>query len=494
MNMRTTITKADFLAALQCKTQAWHGMRTVHEAPTEAERFRMQQGQEVGALAQLLYPKGVLASKRVAKSAIEVTQELIREARSQVVFEAKFVSDQFVAKADILIQENGNWHAQEVKSSFSDTSSLDELVDDLAYTVMVCRRAGLAVGKASLILLSRDFRFGDGPDRLFKFAEKTNEVNTRVAEFDAIADDTARTLLSDNPPGPVLVAACRTCPYFTVKCLGTGLEFTVLELPRLSKKSFASLSADGITDLSKLPRGFSLNTRQARVRDSVLAGRAIVEPGLATALQTFRWPCYYLDFETAATVLPLYQGHTCHRQTLTQFSIHHRENAEGPLRHSEYLADAMRDCERELADSLINTLGEVGSIVVYSHFERTRITALRDRFGELAGRLQAILDRLVDLLPIIADHVYHPKFKGSYSLKRVLPALVPDLSYEGLDVRDGNTAISRFARMARREITGPEVETTRRQLFEYCKLDTLAMVRLHEALQALTVRIQDNAR
>src|SRR5262245_44667699 len=212
--MRKTLAKADFLAALQCRTQAWHGLRSDQEASTEADQFRMLQGQEVGALAQRLFPGGTFVSGGSGKSAIEVTRELIRDAQEGVFFEAKFRSDPFVAKTDILIREKGNWHALEVKSSFSDTNNIDGLLDDLAYTVMVCRRAGLAIAKSSLVLLSRAFRRGDGPDRLFEFLDKTKEITGRVAKFEEVADDMTKALQSDRPPVPVLVPACRTCPHF----------------------------------------------------------------------------------------------------------------------------------------------------------------------------------------------------------------------------------------------------------------------------------------
>ena len=131
---------------------------------------------------------------------------------------------------------------------------------------------------------------------------------------------------------------------------------------------------------------------------------------------------------------------------------------------------------------MIEKLGDRGSIIVYSSFEETRIKALRDAFPDLEKRLQAILRRLKNLLPVIEDHIYHPDFRGSFSIKKVLPALVPDLSYAGFEVADGDTAITRFARMARGEISGDAVEVTRQQLLDYCKMDTLAMVRLHETL------------
>ena len=182
------------------------------------------------------------------------------------------------------------------------------------------------------------------------------------------------------------------------------------------------------------------------------------------------------------TFLPLYEGHSCHRQVLTQFSIHRCESFDAEPQHCEYLADAQFDCERELAEKLIEKLGDRGSVIVYSNFEELRIKALRDAFPELAEPLERILGRLVDLLPVIRDHVYHPEFRGSFSIKKVLSALVPDLSYSGLEVADGYTAIARFARMANGEICGEDVPVTRQQLLDYCKMDTLAMVRLHETL------------
>jgi Domain of unknown function(DUF2779) len=130
-------------------------------------------------------------------------------------------------------------------------------------------------------------------------------------------------------------------------------------------------------------------------------------------------------------------------------------------------------------------LGDTGSIVVYSGFEKTRIKALQKTAPEFGELLEKILGRLSDLLPIIEEHVYYPDFRGRSSIKKILPVLVPDLSYDDLDVRDGETAITRFARMAKGEITGQDAEATRNQLLDYCKRDTLAMVRLHDALYRL---------
>lgn len=461
----------------------WFKLRASPASPSEAERFRMEQGQEIGRLARNLYPDGRFVSARAGKTALEITQELILDAATATLFEAAFSAGPFVARADILRRQDDGWHVLEVKSSLADTDQIDALIDDLAYTVMVLRRTGLPVVKASLVLLSRRYCFGDDPERLFEIIEQTSEVNDRVAEAEVSADTIGATLLNETPPVPVLVSACRSCDFFDDKCLGAGLHHTVLEIPGLSQTKLKRLSAEGIVELSRVPEDLDLNERQERAKNAALSGNVVVVPGLAATLGVIEWPCHYLDFETVATVLPLYSGHGCHKQVLTQFSIHHRESPEAEPHHDEYLAEATRHSERELAERLIENLDDRGSILVYSAFEKTRIEALQRAFPDLAKPLQSILDRLIDLLPIIGDHVCHPDFRGRLTIKKVLPVLVPELSYAGLEVADGNTAITRFARMARGEISGNDVPLTRRQLLDYCKLDTFAMVRLHDVLR-----------
>jgi hypothetical protein len=486
--MKEAITKSDWLTSQQCSVMAWYGLRAHSKAPNEAELFRMEQGQEIGAFARRLYPDGLLVFRVDGKTPAQVTQDLIANDANETFFEATFLAGPFVAKADVLRRQNGAWHVLEVKSSLSDTGKIGKLVDDLAYTIMVLKRAGLAVAKASLLLISPSYRFGDNLDRLFDEIDKTSDVLARVEEFESIADSQAKVLFHNVPPVPLLVSACRDCDYFKEQCLGAGLAHTVLEIPGLHHKKLKRLSAEGIIDLSLIPDDLNLNDRQERAKNAAISNKVFVDAALGNALSGIAWPCHYLDFETVATVLPLYPGHGCHQQVLTQFSIHHRDALASDVRHTEYLADAAKDCQRELAEALIAAMASQGSIIVYSTFEQTRIKALQQMFPDLSAPLQAILGRLVDLHSFIADYVYDPEFRGSSSIKKVLPALIRDLSYKDLAVRDGDTAITRFARMARGEITGTDIEPTRQQLLDYCKLDTFAMVRLHETLCELATQ------
>ena len=474
--------RADFLAAHKCLTMAWYRHWHNRASPALAAQFRMEQGREVAGYATELSPGGTLVGGPT-NQAITLTQRLIATGE-RTIFEAAFRSERFVAKADVLSQNGDGWDVIEVKSSFSNSRKVaHEYVDDLAYTVMVLRRAGVNVKKSQLMLLSRDYRHGDSVHNLFETLDKTHDVNARAAGFEQLADDIAAAVHGDATPQPVLQRACRHCDFFETDCLGWGAEHTVFELPRLHNTKFERLCAEGIVDIAETPSDLGLTKMQQRVKDTVESGQVFVGPGLSAELGALRWPCYYLDFETVATILPLYDGHGCHRQVLTQFSVHRRDSPKARLHHYEFLADAAMDQERELAERLIQVLGTHGAIVVYSNFENVRINALVSRFPELTDALNAMRGRLVDFAKIVRRHVYHPAFHGSFSLKKVIPALVPEVSYDDLAIGDGDTAMATFAKMARNEIG--DIEKARKNLLTYCETDTLVMVRLHDKLAEL---------
>jgi len=146
------------------------------------------------------------------------------------------------------------------------------------------------------------------------------------------------------------------------------------------------------------------------------------------------------------------------------------------------LADPGQDCRRELAENLIRDCGSEGSIVVYTSFEKTIINALAGSFPDLKDEMERIVRRLVDLCDILRRNYYHPEFHGSYSIKKVLPVVVPDMGYENMAVDNGLDASALFAYMARGRYDREEAERVRDNLLEYCGVDTMAMVRLVQEL------------
>lgn len=451
----------------------------VHTPLTEADRLRMEEGIEIGKRARHLFPGGKLVTSQNAETASKLTARLMANRKTSAIFEATFCVDGYVAKADVLVREKRGWHLLEVKSS---VNPKEQLVDDLAYTTMVALRAGVKIRKASLLLLSPDYELGMDDSKLFTQHDCTDEVLKVADEFESAWDSVAKTALGKRRPNSKLIFACRQCEYFSTHCLGKDAGNHIFDLPRLSAKAFGVLSEAGVTTIHDIPDDFQLTNPQERVRQAVVTGKPVVaHKELRTFLGQMDWPAFYLDFETVKSAIPLYAGITPHEQIPTQYSIHVCHTPGKVADHREYLADPSRDCRRELAERLLDDLGGSGRIVVYSSFEKTMLNKIGQLFGDLKPDLMACAARLFDLETAFRNWFCHPEFRGKTSIKVTLPALV-DLSYDGLAIADGDMAVAKFTQMARGTITGDAVAEVRKALLEYCKRDTLAMVKLHERL------------
>ena len=237
----------------------------------------------------------------------------------------------------------------------------------------------------------------------------------------------------------------------------------------------------GLFSINEIPEGFDLTDNQYKIYCGVKKNAPIISDNFEDLIHSVNWPVYYLDFETVKTAIPIYANVAPHTQIPTQYSIHKCSDFGKIDEHYEYIySDPSIDCRRELAEKLINDLGKDGSIVTYSNFEATRIKDLMKLFPDLEQELSALIDRIVDLKKILTDGIYHPDFHGSYSIKDTLPAIVPDMSYEGLAISKGDDACAIFAYMVQGKYSEEE---TKKKLLEYCQQDTLAMVRLHEKLR-----------
>ena len=199
-------------------------------------------------------------------------------------------------------------------------------------------------------------------------------------------------------------------------------------------------------------------------------------------MDKIEWPAFYLDFETVMTAIPLYPDIAPFTQIPTQYSIHKLTGLGSAAEHREYIGNPLKDNREELAKQLISDLEEKGSIITYSSFEKTTVNNLIKLLPELTESLQKLIDRMVDLEPIIRKGFYHPEFHERSSIKIVLPVIVPELSYKELEIGDGDSAIAAFAYMALGKITGEEAEKMKSNLLVYCAQDTMAMVKLHETL------------
>jgi hypothetical protein len=257
-------------------------------------------------------------------------------------------------------------------------------------------------------------------------------------------------------------------------------------MPHLSAARRAELKTLGVESIAAIPDDFRLSPRQAIIRDAIRSGKSFVAEDLSERLHGFGPPAFYLDFEAFMPAVPLYPGTRPYQVIPFQWSLHQLDSG-GKIRHQDFLAEADSDPRRPFAETLIAALkGTRLPIIVYSSYEQTRLTELAKHFPELAKPLHSIVQRLADLLPVVRGGVYHPDFDFSSSIKTAAPALCPDVTYDDLkEIADGGTASTAFWLMASGRADAKTSARLRRSLRQYCRRDTWAMVRLHQALHAL---------
>ena len=203
--------------------------------------------------------------------------------------------------------------------------------------------------------------------------------------------------------------------------------------------------------------------------------------GLAEALAEIKEPASFLDFEALSSPIPIYAGTRPFQTVPFQWSLHVRE-ADGGLRHHAFLGEGFEDSREELIVSLLQAIPDRGTIVAYSNYERTVLRGLALAFPQYEEQLLEQSDRIVDLHRIVRGQYYHPEMHGSFSIKSVLPVLVPDLDYGDLEISEGRGAAAAFSRSIADATPRDERFRIRESLLAYCKRDTEAMVGVYEAL------------
>jgi hypothetical protein len=482
------LSKSRFLAGLQCPLRLWHQCYNPHLA---AERFSVQQamidaGREVGLLATHLFPGGRSIEEDYLhhSEAVEATREAIGDQSVQALFEAAFVYDDIRVRADILERrDDGRWNLIEVKSS---TSVKEAYLMDVAIQYYVLQGAGLEIGSAGIMHLNNRYVY-DGEELelegLFSFSDLTEGVISAQGEVSRRLSDLKEILRAVNPPETNPSRFCNS-PYsceFWEYCTRDVPEFWVLKLSGITKEELDALAALDIQDIRDIPSNFPLDRLQNRIRNCVINQEEYLSPELGRELREVAYPIHFLDFETVAPAIPRYPGTRTYHSIPFQWSDHIL-HSDGTLEHREYLSDEDKDPREEFAHSLVKALDGGGSIFSYTLYEKRVIEELAERLPTIRGRLRATFGRFKDLHSLVKKHFYHARFYGSFSLKSVLPALVPEMNYEDLAIQEGNQASLEYLRMVDSSTPQGEKQRIEKALRRYCSQDTIAMVKIREAL------------
>jgi predicted RecB family nuclease len=483
------LTKSKFIAGVQCLKRLYF---TVH-APElaaqsdESDQAIIDQGREVGLLAQQMFPGGVVVDGRNREEAIRATRELIANPEVPAIFEGAWEHRNVFVRVDILQRRpDQRWRLIEVKST---TAAKNHHLDDVAIQHRVVSRSGVDLAASCLAHVSRDYVYEGGPidvSRFFKIRNLTRQVEKLQPELTVQLRSEFRILAMPEAPNIPAGRQCSNpfiCEFFD-HCNPSIPDDHILRLPRIHVSTVAKLVALGVQSIHEIPENYPLTGRLRRACTAVQMGVPWYSPEIREELSKLKYPLYFADFETVNPAIPRFVGMRPYDQIPFQWSVHLQRQPGTAPEHFEFLATDRSDPRQAFISALCDVLGDGGSIVVYSQqFESQRLSDLASWVPKFSGRITKIQRRLCDLLPIVRNYVYHPAFAGSYSLKSVLPALVPSMTYDGMAVADGQAAGLAWESLIGSDCGQTEQQRIKKALLDYCGQDTLAMVKLLEGLR-----------
>ena len=486
------LSKSKIMAFRQCPRRVWLEVhRPELKTDSSATMASYEAGHTVGDIARRLYDRvgdGELIDIDTLgfPAVFDATAEALTHRRP--IFEAAFTTGDALALADVLLPAGkGHWRMVEVKSS---TSVKDAQREDLAIQTYITTKAGVKLHSMALAHIDSSWVYpgGDNYAGLLVEEDLTQDTLELQPEVQGWIDATQRIVARPEMPQVKTGAQCDS-PYacgFYGYCasLEPAVEMPIHWLPRFRAQEWAD---QGVVDLREVPVEM-LNDTQQRVRKCTVTGEVYFDAeGAARDLAEHPLPSYFLDFETIQFGVPIWAGMRPYQQVPFQYSVH-RLGERGDLEHREFLDLSGKDPSRAFAEQLTEDCGSEGPVFVYNAaFENARMAELGERFADLKEGLDAIVARVVDLLPIARNRYYHPSQQGSWSIKAVLPAVVPELSYEALDgVRNGGDAQEAFLDAIAPQTSVEKREALRAQLLAYCGLDTYAMVRLWQVFAGRT--------
>lgn len=490
MNVR--ISKSRFVAGCQCLKRLYLQLHKPELAaePDDASDAIIEQGREVGLLARQLFPGGVEVRNDGLDEAIRATRELTANREVPAIFEGTFEHGGVLVRVDILHRRrDGRWRLIEVKST---TDVKDHHLEDVAVQHRVVSRSGVDLAESCLAHVSRDYVYEGGPidaSRFFRIRNLTRQVERLQAELTVQLRSEFRILAMSEVPNIPAGRHCSnpfTCEFFD-HCNPPIPEDHILRLPRIHASTVAKLVALGIQSIHNIPEDYPLKGRLRRACTSVQNGKPWYGPELTDKLGELKYPLYFADFETINPCIPRFPAMRPYDQIPFQWSVHVQRLPGAAPEHFEFLTTDRSDPRQAFISSLCDVLGDHGSIVVYSQqFESQRLLDLVSWLPQFSTRITKIQRRLWDLLPVVRNHVYHPAFAGSYSLKSVLPALVPEMTYASMEVADGQAAGLAWESLISGDCSEAERQRKRKALLDYCGQDTLGMVSLLELLSSVT--------
>ncbi len=496
------LTKTDFLISKGCNKNAW---LKVHKPDVyrkkELSAFELNiidTGNEIDELARQLFPGGVLVEDRHDAT---LTQELIAN-RTPVIYQPVFITDKYSAIADIIVWNNNTeaYDLYEVKSSTATHEGeggrrAEEYKNDVAFQKVVMDTLSIPVGKLHLVRLDKSYvRSGElSIQKLFITKEITEDVEEIVSDIEGqMAGVHEYINREQEPTGHCdcwVKSKSNHCTTFWYSNPDIP-DYSVHQISRIgnSPTKLTVLIESEIIDIHKVPHDFELSDNQRRQVDVAQSGRTVIDSeGVDTFLERLEYPLAFIDYETFPSAVPRYSGYHPYQQIPFQFSLHIIEEEGGEMTHAEFLHTENSNPDERFVEAIKEHLPPTGTVLVWSQkFEKGINNQVAERLPQYQEFITSVQDRIVDLIEPFDGKTavyWHPDFLGKSSIKFVLPALVPKLSYKELEIQEGGAAADTWNRIVSGEYSDEEAQRKITALLKYCHLDTLAMVEIWKVLK-----------
>jgi hypothetical protein len=455
---------------------------------SEMQKAIFKRGTDVGKLAQQLFPNGIDASPVSPfqyEKAVLLTNDLIAK-KQKVIYEASFNYSDVLAVADIVVNEKSRLSVFEVKSS---TSISETYIRDAALQYWVILNCGYKIQDFSITYINNQYvRKGDLDINELFITESVLKLILPLQKW--VEENVIRfkkVLAKRSIPVIDIGEQCYdpyTCAFYEY-CRKHIPENSVFDLSGIHLNKKYDLYRNGIVKLEDIPNDADLS-KNARLQLDVYKSKKdlIDKKAIKEFLSDLNYPLYFMDFETFQPAVPMFDNSKPYMQIPFQYSLHYKKNQTSKIEHFEFLAETGADPRIKFVENLLRDTKGQGDILTYNKsFEILRLKEIAEAFPKYKKEIEERISRVKDLMiPFQKKYYYTYKMQGSYSIKYVLPALIPELSYEKLTIREGALA-SIAIEILFYETDLMRIADTRQHLLEYCKLDTLGMVKILEKLE-----------
>ena len=486
------LSKSSFIKGLQCEKHLYIYKYHYDEMDdlSEMQKAIFRRGTNVGELAHKLFPGGVIAAQGDPpnyEKALKRTKELINS-NGKVIYEAAFLFNEVLSIADIVVFERGGAKVYEVKSS---TSISETYLNDAALQYYVISNLGIRVKDFSIIYINNQYvRKGDlDLEELFITESVLELILPLQKSVKENVDRFKKVILKKKMPDIEIGEHCYnpyTCGFFNY-CRKHIPDDSIFDFSGMHLAKKYDLYREGVISLRDVPENFPLSKNNKLQLDVHKSGKPLVDKkAIKNFISDLDYPLYFMDFETFQPAVPLFDNSKPYQQIPFQYSIHLKEKEDSDLKHFEFLSEPGEDPRLKFIENLLKVTKGKGDVLVYNKtFEITRLNEIARDFPKYLEEIEKLISRIKDLMvPFQKKYYYAPEMKGSYSIKAVLPALVPDLSYNNLEINEGGLASIAYESL-QTETDLMLFAEIKQQLLEYCKLDTLGMVKILEKLDEL---------